>query len=135
AVNLLDVAATPASTLRRKLGLLALQCHKIGRPLSDLDVSATLRTRPDATADDLAAGCRHLAGLGITHAVLAPAGPWTPGAMKALADAAPAIRAMDGSAPGGAEPPVGPSASPDPLDPLDPLDPADEDLDPTAARV
>ncbi|HEY5832498.1 TIGR03560 family F420-dependent LLM class oxidoreductase [Streptomyces sp.] len=94
ACNLLDVPHGGA-TLRRKLDILALHCRKLGRPVSEIDVSASTRLRPEETADELVAHCRHLADLGIDHVVLVPGGPWTPGVLKTLTQAAPAIRDLN----------------------------------------
>lgn len=93
ACNLLDVPHGGA-TLRRKLDILAVHCRKIGRPLGDIDTSVSVRLRPEESADELVAHCRHFADLGIGHVVLMPGGPWTERAMRTLAAALPAIHGL-----------------------------------------
>lgn len=90
ACNLLDVPHE-GDTLRRKLDILAVHCRKLGRPLSDIDLSATLRSEVGETSAALIARCRRLAAVGFDHVVLSPDGPWTPRALDTLATAAPAI--------------------------------------------
>lgn len=93
ACNLLDVPGGGA-TLRRKLDILAVHCRKAGRPVGDIDTSVSTRLRPEESADELVAHCRHFADLGIGHVVLAPAGPWTEESLRNLAAALPAIHAL-----------------------------------------
>lgn len=93
AFNLLDVPHGGA-TLRRKLDILAVHCRKAGRSAADIDTSVSTRLRPEESADELVAHCRHFATLGIEHVVLVPSGPWTQGAMSTLAAAAPAIHGL-----------------------------------------
>lgn len=90
ACNLLDVPHEGA-VLRRKLDILAVHCRKAGRPLADIDLSATARPEAGETSAELIARCRRLAALGFDHVVLSPEGPWTPRALGTLAVAAPAI--------------------------------------------
>jgi alkanesulfonate monooxygenase SsuD/methylene tetrahydromethanopterin reductase-like flavin-dependent oxidoreductase (luciferase family) len=93
ACTLVDVPRGGA-TVRGKLGILAVHCRKIGRPVFDIDVSATVRMGPGQTADDLVASCRRFAGLGIGHVVLVLEGPWTHGVVQTLTAAAPVIAGM-----------------------------------------
>jgi alkanesulfonate monooxygenase SsuD/methylene tetrahydromethanopterin reductase-like flavin-dependent oxidoreductase (luciferase family) len=97
--NLLDVPQT-GDSLARKLDILAVHCRKVGRPLSAVDLSATVRPRLDGpgreSSRELIARCRRLAGLGIDHVVVAPDGPWTRRALSTLAEAAPAIGELSG---------------------------------------
>lgn len=93
ACHLPDVPHSGA-TLRRKLDILAVHCRKLGRPVDDIDVSVGTRLRPEQSADELVAHCRHFAALGIEHMVLVPGGPWTTAAMTPLARALPAIRGL-----------------------------------------
>ncbi|MFF7198485.1 LLM class flavin-dependent oxidoreductase [Streptomyces sp. NPDC008079] len=93
ACNLLDVP-NGGATIRRKLDILAVHCRKIGRPLGDIDTSVSVRLRPQESADELVAHCRHFAGLGIGHVVLVPGGPWTEASTRTLAAALPAVRGL-----------------------------------------
>jgi alkanesulfonate monooxygenase SsuD/methylene tetrahydromethanopterin reductase-like flavin-dependent oxidoreductase (luciferase family) len=93
ACTLLDVPGGGA-TLRRKLDILAVHCRKAGRPAGDIDTSVSTGLRPEESADELIAHCRHFAGLGIGHVVLVPAGPWTERSLRVLAAALPAIRGL-----------------------------------------
>jgi alkanesulfonate monooxygenase SsuD/methylene tetrahydromethanopterin reductase-like flavin-dependent oxidoreductase (luciferase family) len=102
AFTLLPSADAPA-TVRRKLDILAVHCRKVGRPPAAIDLSAGVTPRPGETTRELIARCREVAALGIGHVLLTPDGPWTPGLLGTVADAAPAIGELS------AEP--GPSAA------------------------
>jgi alkanesulfonate monooxygenase SsuD/methylene tetrahydromethanopterin reductase-like flavin-dependent oxidoreductase (luciferase family) len=82
------------ATLRHKFGILAVHLRKTGRPLGNIDTSVSTKPRPERSADELIAHCRHFAGLGIGHLVLASEGPWTERSLRTLASALPAIHAL-----------------------------------------
>ncbi len=87
ACNLFDIP-DGGGTIRHKLDVLARLCEKVGRPYGDIDKTVSTRLEPDESPGAFAARCAGLAALGIEHAVVITAGPWTEDAVARLAAAA-----------------------------------------------
>ncbi len=87
ACNLFDIP-DGGETIRHKLDVLARLCEKVGRPYGDIDKTVSTRLEPDESPGAFAARCAGLAALGIEHAVVITAGPWTEDAVARLAAAA-----------------------------------------------
>ncbi|WP_419996172.1 TIGR03560 family F420-dependent LLM class oxidoreductase [Streptomyces boninensis] len=90
ACNLFDVPDGGA-TIRRKLAVLARHCEAAGRPYEEIAKTASTRLEPGADGEELAERCEGLAELGIEHAVLIHAGPWTDESLAAVAEAVPVV--------------------------------------------
>jgi F420-dependent oxidoreductase-like protein len=97
ACNLFDIP-DGGRTVRHKLAVLARHCAQAGRPYDVIE--KTLSTRLDAgeSSDGFVRRCAAIAGLGIAHAVVIIAGPWTNGALDTIATAIPALEPVRPSA-------------------------------------
>jgi F420-dependent oxidoreductase-like protein len=86
ACNLFDIPDGGA-TVRRKLEVLARHCEDLGRPFAEIEKTISTRLEPGEPADAFAARLETLAGLGIQHAVVITAGPFSPEAVETLGEA------------------------------------------------
>ena len=91
ACNLFDIP-DGGRTVRRKLAVLEEHCVVVGRPYDDIERTLSTRLTPGESADSFVERCAALASLGIEHAVVITAGPWTEDAVAVLASAVPALR-------------------------------------------
>jgi F420-dependent oxidoreductase-like protein len=91
ACNLFDIPDGGA-TVRRKLDVLARHCEELGRPHEEIEKTISTRLEPAEPPEAFAERCAQLAGLGIQHAVVITAGPWSEEAVATLAAAVPAVR-------------------------------------------
>jgi F420-dependent oxidoreductase-like protein len=91
ACNVFDIP-DGGETVRHKLGVLARHCEDIGRPHEEIDKTISTRLEPGESAEAFAERCEQLAGLGIEHAVVLTAGPWSEEGVATLAAAARAVR-------------------------------------------
>jgi F420-dependent oxidoreductase-like protein len=91
ACNLFDIPDGGA-TVRRKLDVLARHCDELGRPYKEIDKTISTRLEPGEPAEAFAERCGQLAALGIQHAVVITAGPWSDERVATLAAAVPAVR-------------------------------------------
>ncbi|WP_433781194.1 TIGR03560 family F420-dependent LLM class oxidoreductase [Actinomycetospora sp. CA-101289] len=87
ACNLFDIPDGGA-TLRRKLDVLAGHCAAIDRPFDEILTTVSTRLQPDEPAAAFVERCAALADLGIDHAVVITAGPWTAARIDTLGRAA-----------------------------------------------
>ena len=85
-------------TITRKLAVLAEHCAAVGRDYSEIEKTVSTRIGPDESAEEFAQRCRALAGLGIEHAVVLCAGPWTEAGLATLAAARPMLDRIDAAA-------------------------------------
>jgi hypothetical protein len=69
------------------LGVLARHCDEAGRDYEEIEKTVSTRLGPDEGAGEFAGRCAALAALGIEHAVVITAGPWTEDAVARLAAA------------------------------------------------
>jgi F420-dependent oxidoreductase-like protein len=74
-------------TIRHKLDVLRRHCEALGRPYEAIEKTAGTRLHPGESAAQFAERCAALAALGIEHAVVITAGPWTEDAVAVLAAA------------------------------------------------
>jgi F420-dependent oxidoreductase-like protein len=95
ACNLFDVPDA-GETIRRKLAVLAQHCERVGRPYEAIEKTVSTRLEPGEAPDHFAERCAALAALGIEHAVVITAGPWTQDAVATLGRAVPALRSLGG---------------------------------------
>ena len=86
ACNLFDIP-DGGETIKRKLDVLASHCDDVGRPYDEIEKTVSTRMNPGESSDELAEQCARLAELGIDHAVVITAGPWTEDAVMRLAAA------------------------------------------------
>jgi F420-dependent oxidoreductase-like protein len=93
ACNLFDIP-DGGQTVRRKLAVLAGHCEAVGRPFHEIDKTVSTRLGPDEPVDAFVRRCAALAELGIQHAVVITAGPWTEKGVATLAAAVPEARAI-----------------------------------------
>ena len=93
ACNLFDIP-DGGETVRRKLDVLAGHCEELGRPYEEIDKTISTRLEPGESAESFAERCAQLATLGIQHAVVITAGPWTEDGVATLAAAASAVREL-----------------------------------------
>jgi F420-dependent oxidoreductase-like protein len=91
ACNLFDIP-DGGETVRHKLEVLARHCEELGRPYEEIDKTISTRLEPGEPAEAFAERCGQLAALGIEHAVVLTAGPWTEDGVAALVEAAAAVR-------------------------------------------
>jgi F420-dependent oxidoreductase-like protein len=76
ACNLFDIP-DGGKTIRRKLDVLARHCDAVGRPYGEIEKTVSTRLEHDQSAAEFAEHCAALGALGIDHAVVITAGPWT----------------------------------------------------------
>jgi F420-dependent oxidoreductase-like protein len=88
ACNLFDIP-DGGRTIRHKLEVLARHCDAVGRPYDEIQKTVSTRMNPGQSSDEFAAECDRLAALGIDHAVVITAGPWTEDAVARLAASQP----------------------------------------------
>ncbi|PSL04577.1 hypothetical protein CLV30_10540 [Haloactinopolyspora alba] len=75
-------------TIRHKLDVLAGHCAEVGRPYEQIDKTVATRLEPHESPQAFAERCGALAELGIDHAVVVTAGPWTEETVATLTAAA-----------------------------------------------
>jgi F420-dependent oxidoreductase-like protein len=83
ACNLFDIPDGGA-TIRRKLDVLARHCDDVGRPYDAVEKTVSTRLEDGESADAFAGRCAALGALGVEHAVVISAGPWTADAVARL---------------------------------------------------
>ena len=86
ACNLFDIPDGGA-TIRHKLAVLAEHCEAAGRPYEEIEKTVSTRLEPGETAEAFAERCAALAGLGVEHAVVIAAEPWSEQRIAILASA------------------------------------------------
>ncbi len=86
ACNLFDIP-DEGKTIKRKLEILARHCDAVGRPYEQIEKTVSTRLNPEESPQVFAQRCAALAALGIEHAVVITAGPWTVDAVARLAAA------------------------------------------------
>jgi F420-dependent oxidoreductase-like protein len=86
ACNLFDIP-DGGETIKRKLDVLARHSDAVGRPYDEIEKTVSTRLNPGEPAAEFAERCAALASLGIEHAVVITAGPWTEEAVTRLAAA------------------------------------------------
>jgi F420-dependent oxidoreductase-like protein len=86
ACNLFDIP-DEGKTIRHKLDVLARHCDAVGRPCDDIEKTVSTRISPGESPEHFAERCSRLVALGIEHAVVITAGPWTEDAVADLAAA------------------------------------------------
>lgn len=95
ACNFFDIPDGGA-TVTRKLAVLARHCEAVGRPYEGIDKTVSTRLEPGESADHFAGRCAALAALGIEHAVVITAGPWTEDAVATLGSVIAAVQPSGG---------------------------------------
>jgi alkanesulfonate monooxygenase SsuD/methylene tetrahydromethanopterin reductase-like flavin-dependent oxidoreductase (luciferase family) len=90
ACNVFDIPDGGA-TITRKLGVLAEHCAAVGRPYADIEKTVSTRLSADEAPGAFIERCAALAALGIEHALVLVAGPWTDAALDTLATARPML--------------------------------------------
>jgi F420-dependent oxidoreductase-like protein len=86
ACNLFDIP-DGGKTLAHKLAVLAGHCQAVGRPYHEIEKTVSTRLNPGESPESFAERCAALAALGIEHAVVITAGPWTADTVAVLAAA------------------------------------------------
>jgi F420-dependent oxidoreductase-like protein len=86
ACNLFDIP-DEGKTISRKLEVLARHCDAVARPYNQIEKTVSTRLNPDEPPEAFAERCAALAALGIEHAVVITAGPWTEDTVARLAAA------------------------------------------------
>jgi F420-dependent oxidoreductase-like protein len=86
ACNLFDIP-DEGKTISRKLDVLARHCDALGRDYGEIEKTVSTRLNPGESPGEFAGRCAALAKLGIEHAVVITAGPWTEDAVTRLATA------------------------------------------------
>jgi alkanesulfonate monooxygenase SsuD/methylene tetrahydromethanopterin reductase-like flavin-dependent oxidoreductase (luciferase family) len=94
ACNVFDIPDGGA-TISRKLAVLAGHCAELGRDPSGIEKTVSTRLDADETPDAFTKRCRALAGLGIEHAIVLCAGPWTASGLATLAAARPMLEPVE----------------------------------------
>lgn len=100
ACNLFDIQGSQfRDDLTRKLGVLREHCLQVGRDVADIEktvaTSFDLGEDPKAGAVTLLAHLRELAEAGISHALVAPEGPWDEARFDAVAAILPDVHAIE----------------------------------------
>jgi alkanesulfonate monooxygenase SsuD/methylene tetrahydromethanopterin reductase-like flavin-dependent oxidoreductase (luciferase family) len=100
ACNLFDIQGSQfRDDLTRKLGVLREHCAQVGRDFADIEktvaTSVDLGEDPKAGAVALLAHLRELAEAGISHALVAPEGPWDEARFDAVAAILPDVHAIE----------------------------------------
>ncbi len=91
ACNLFDMP-DEGRTISRKLDVLARHCDALGRDYGEIEKTVSTRLNPRESPGEFAGRCAALAKLGIEHAVVITAGPWTEDAVTRLATAQQELR-------------------------------------------
>jgi F420-dependent oxidoreductase-like protein len=91
ACNLFDIP-DEGKTIRHKLDVLARHCDALGRDYDEIEKTVSTRLSPGESAEEFAARCAALGRLGIEHAVVITAGPWTEDAVERLGAAQQELR-------------------------------------------
>ena len=91
ACNLFDIP-DGGKTITQKLAVLSRHCQASGRPMTDIDKTVSTRIPADQPIGDFIRHCQDVASLGIDHAIVLSAGPWTTEAVRSLAPVAAAVR-------------------------------------------
>jgi F420-dependent oxidoreductase-like protein len=99
ACNLFDIP-DGGRTITHKLAVLADHCHAIGRPYHEIEKTVSTRLDLAESRDTFVERLAALAALGIEHAVVITAAPWTDDGVATLAYAAHKL-AQPRSGPGG----------------------------------
>jgi F420-dependent oxidoreductase-like protein len=86
ACNLFDIP-DEGRTIRHKLDVLAQHCDAVGRPYGEIEKTVSTRLEADESAQELARRCSALGALGIEHAVVLAAAPWSDDAVRSVAAA------------------------------------------------
>ena len=86
ACNLFDIPDGGA-TVQHKLAVLRRLCGEAGRPYDAVEKTISTRLNPDESSSAFAGRLAALADLGIEHAVVLTAGPWTEGRVATLVGA------------------------------------------------
>jgi F420-dependent oxidoreductase-like protein len=86
ACNLFDIP-DGGKTIRHKLEVLRRHCQAAGRPYDEILKTVATRLNPGESSEQFAERCRALGALGIEHAVVVGAGPWTEDDVARLAAA------------------------------------------------
>lgn len=84
ACNLPDIPDGGA-TVRRKLAVLAEHCDAVGRPFDEIEKTLSTRLQPGESPAAFAERCASFADLGIDHAVVITAGPWSADGIRTVA--------------------------------------------------
>jgi F420-dependent oxidoreductase-like protein len=84
ACNLFD-SPDAGATITRKLAVLAGHCEEIGRPYGEIEKTVSTRLEPHHNGVAFAERCAALAALGIEHAVVIAAEPWSEQRIAVLA--------------------------------------------------
>jgi len=92
ACNLFDIP-DEGKTIRHKLEVLARHCDEVGRPYDEIERTVSTRLDPGESPEAFAERCARLAALGIQHAVVITAGPWTADAVATLGTAQQLVQA------------------------------------------
>jgi alkanesulfonate monooxygenase SsuD/methylene tetrahydromethanopterin reductase-like flavin-dependent oxidoreductase (luciferase family) len=100
ACNLFDIQGSQfRDDLTRKLGVLREHCAQVGRDFAEIEktvaTSFDLGEDPKAGALALLAHLRELAEAGISHALVAPEGPWDEARFDAVAAILPDVHAIE----------------------------------------
>ena len=90
ACNLFDIP-DGGRTLTRKLQVLAELCEAEGRDVAEIEKTVSTRVDAGDSSVDLVERCSALARLGIDHAVVITAGPWSDDALRVVAESVPAL--------------------------------------------
>jgi F420-dependent oxidoreductase-like protein len=91
ACNLFDIP-DQGKTIRHKLDVLARHCDAAGRDYHEIEKTVSTRLNPGESPGEFAERCAALGRLGIEHAVVITAGPWTEDAVERLAAAQEELR-------------------------------------------
>jgi F420-dependent oxidoreductase-like protein len=80
--------------VHRKWQILRAHCEAVGRPYDEIEKTVSTRLVPGRSVDAFVEGCAALAALGIDHAVVLSADPWTDDTLATLAAARPALATL-----------------------------------------
>ncbi len=93
ACNLFDIPDGGAA-ITRQLEVLAEHCAAVGRDPAEIEKTVSTRIGDGETAEQFTARCRQLRALGIEHAIVITAGPWTGRSLDTLAAARPVLQEL-----------------------------------------
>jgi F420-dependent oxidoreductase-like protein len=86
ACNLFDIP-DEGKTIRHKLEVLKRHCEAVARPYDEIEKTVSTRMNPVQSSEEFAGELDRLAALGIEHAVVLTAGPWSEDGVARLAAA------------------------------------------------